>query len=82
MTILADNARDKFWRKAYPEVAKRLKFLPERKLNANLEFAAGNLADAYRIGAEEAQTELLSRLRILQGKLTAESSSVTQEAKS
>ena len=66
---MADNARDKFWRKAIPEVGKRLKFLPERKLEENLEFAAGCLSEAYRIGAEEAQTELISRLRILQGKL-------------
>ena len=72
---MADNARDKFWRKAIVVASKKLKFLPERKLEENLEFAAGCLSEAYRIGAEEAQTEILSRLHILQGKLAAAPSS-------
>lgn len=66
---MADNARDKFWRKARVEAAKRLRFLPERQLEKQLDYAAGTMAEAYRIGAEEAQREILTRLRQLQDKL-------------
>lgn len=68
---MADHARDKFWRKARAEAAKRLRFLPERQLEKQLDYAAGSLAEAYRIGAEEAQGEILTRLRMLQDKLMA-----------
>lgn len=44
---------------------KRLRFMPERRQNENLEHAACSLAEAYRIGAEEAQQEILNRLRQL-----------------
>lgn len=70
---MRDNTRDKFWRKALTEAGKKIKVLPTRKLNDQLDYAAGDLAEAYRIGVEEAQGEILSRLRILQGKLTAQS---------
>lgn len=74
---MADNARDKFWRKAIVEAGKRLKFLPERVMERQLDYAAGTMAEAYRIGAEEAQGEIIRRLQVLQGKLTA-GSPVTQ----
>lgn len=67
---MKDNARDKFWRKAIAETGKKLRFLPEGKLNANLEFC-GDFAEAYRVGAEEAQGEIETRLRALQLKLSA-----------
>lgn len=77
---MADNARDKFWRKAISEAGKRLRFLPDRTMEKQLDYAAGTMAEAYRIGAEEAQGEIIQRLQVLQGKLTA-SSPLTQEAK-
>jgi hypothetical protein len=44
---------------------KRLSLIGDKQLNANLELAADNMADAYRIGAEEAQLTILSRLQRL-----------------
>lgn len=67
---MADNARDKFWRKAIAEASKKIKVLPDRKLEANLEYAAGSLADAYNIGVQETQMEITDRLKLLQDKLT------------
>lgn len=49
-------------RKAKRAVAKRLSFKSEKQQNEMLEYAAGSMAEAYRIGAEEAQTEFLYRL--------------------
>lgn len=71
VATVADNARDKFWRKAIPEVRKRIKLLSDRKLEANLEMAAGTLAEAYRIGVEEGQLVAIQRLADLQRKLAA-----------
>ncbi|MCU1318097.1 MAG: hypothetical protein JWN63_3419 [Candidatus Acidoferrum typicum] len=68
---MAQNARDKFWRKAIAEASKRIKVLSDKKLNANLDYAAGSLADAYNIGVQEAQMEITDRLKLLQDKLTA-----------
>ena len=51
--------------RAINKARKRLPFLPEKKQNAMLEWAAGSMAEAYRLGAEEAQTEILHRLRAL-----------------
>jgi hypothetical protein len=47
---------------AVKAAAKRIPFLSDKRLNANLEFAAGDMAEAYRIGAEEAQREIIVRL--------------------
>lgn len=70
---MPDNARDKFWRKALPELQKKLRFLSEKKMEANLDMASdGTLTSAFQMGAEEAQQEMIARLRALQGKLTAE----------
>ncbi len=44
---------------------KKLDFRPERELQENLEWAADNKADAYRIGAQEAQAEIIQRLQEL-----------------
>lgn len=49
--------------KAIKAASKRLPFASEKKQNEQLEWAAGSLAEAYRIGAEEAQGEILNRLR-------------------
>lgn len=46
---------------------KRIKLLGERQLNANLEFC-GDFAEAYRVGVEEAQGEIIARLLDLQAK--------------
>lgn len=45
--------------------AKKLPFKTRKQQNALLEYAADDLADAYRIGAEDAQQEILTRLRLL-----------------
>jgi transcription elongation GreA/GreB family factor len=74
---MRDNARDKFWRKALTEAGKKIKVLPARNLNDQLEYAAGDLAEAYRIGVEEAQGEILSRLRTLQERLADQSTPVS-----
>lgn len=54
--------------KAIKEAAKKLPFNSRKQQNEILEYAADDLADAYRIGAEEAQREILRRLRELQAK--------------
>lgn len=56
-------------RKAKRAAFKRLPFESEKKQNERLEFAVGTLAEAYRLGAEEAQTEILRRLDELEGRL-------------
>jgi hypothetical protein len=78
---MRDNARDKFWRKALTEAGKKIKVLPARNLNDQLEYAAGDLAEAYRIGVEEAQGEILSRLRTLQERLADQSTPVSATEK-
>ena len=70
---MAKTPRDKFWDRAIAELSKQVKFLPERKMEQNLEMACGeDVCEAFRMGAWEAQRELIRRLRTLQGKLTAE----------
>src|SRR5580693_10669840 len=44
---------------------KRLPFKSENATEKMLEFAAGSMAEAYRIGAEEAQSEIIGRLQEL-----------------
>jgi hypothetical protein len=44
---------------------KRLPIRGDKALEANLEMAVGSLAEAYRIGAEEAQHEIAQRLMAL-----------------
>lgn len=50
------------YQKAIREANKRLPFLPHRETKRLLEFAADDIVDAYRIGAEEAQREIVKRL--------------------
>jgi hypothetical protein len=57
--------------RAVREAQKKLPFASRKQQNQILEFAAGDLADAYRIGAEEAQREIVTRLRELAAKEAA-----------
>lgn len=43
--------------------SKKLPIVRDRMLNERLSWCADNMADAYRIGAEEAQGEIIGRLR-------------------
>lgn len=54
--------------KAIRAAGKRLPFKPAKQQNELLEYAADDLADAYRIGAEEAQGEIIARLQELKAK--------------
>jgi uncharacterized protein YaiL (DUF2058 family) len=51
--------------KAVREAGKKLPFTSRKSQNEILQYAADDLADAYRIGAEEAQREIVERLREL-----------------
>jgi hypothetical protein len=52
-------------RLAVKAAGRRLPFKSEKATNALLEYAAGDMAEAYRIGAEEAQSEIIRRLLTL-----------------
>lgn len=56
---------ERVMRKVIKIAGKRLPFKSEKSTNALLEYAAGDMAEAYRIGAEEAQTEIIRRLLTL-----------------
>ncbi len=43
----------------------RLSIIGDKELNENLEMAADNMAEAFRIGAQEAQAEIVRRLTVL-----------------
>ncbi len=51
--------------RAIKAAAKKIPILGDKQLNENLDFAADSMAEAYRIGAEEAQAEIVRRLRAL-----------------
>jgi hypothetical protein len=68
--VAREGYRNAFWRKVVGVVEKPIKLLPEKKLNANLEFC-GDFAEAYQCGVEEAQGECLARIQELQRKLLA-----------
>lgn len=51
--------------KAIRAAGKKLPLRPEKARNAMLEYAADDKAEAYQIGAEEAQGEILSRLHAI-----------------
>lgn len=53
--------------KAIKAASKKLPIKGDRALNDILEFAADTQAEAYRIGAEEAQREIVARLHALSG---------------
>jgi hypothetical protein len=48
--------------KAIRVAGRRLQFASEKQRNEMLGYAASNMAEAYQIGAEEAQGEILRRL--------------------
>lgn len=51
--------------KAIRAAGKKLPFKSTKQQNELLQYAADDMADAYRIGAEEAQQEIVTRLRLL-----------------
>lgn len=51
--------------KAIRAASKRLPFKSAKQMNELLEYAADDLAEAYRIGAEEAQGQIVLRLKNL-----------------
>lgn len=63
------RVREQFYRDARRELFKRVKLLSERKLEANLEMAAGCMSEAYAIGVEECQNEMINRFDDIYRKL-------------
>lgn len=51
--------------KAIRATRKRLSFRPKRELAKNLEFAVGDITEAYELGVQEAQNVLVGRLLAL-----------------
>lgn len=51
--------------KAIRAVDRKIKFYSEKRRNEMLSYAAGDMAEAYQIGAEEAQGEFLARLQTI-----------------
>lgn len=63
MSSQANKAALKVIDKAIRAVERKLRFAPAKHRNEMLEHAANDMAEAYLIGAEEAQGEFLSRLQ-------------------
>ena len=63
MIELERRAALKVINKAIRAVERKLPFKSAKARNEMLSYAAGDLADAYLIGAEEAQGEFLARLQ-------------------
>lgn len=51
-------------RKAIRIASKKLKFLRESKINENLSYFCGSYADAFKAGADEAQSQIVQALRV------------------
>lgn len=51
--------------KAIRAVERKIHFYSEKRRNEMLSYAAGDMAEAYQIGAEEAQGEFLARLQTI-----------------
>lgn len=47
------------------ELKRRIALASEKVRNENLSYAAGSMAEAYEIGVQEAQRELVSRMSAL-----------------
>lgn len=47
---------------------KKIPVLRDKKLNENLDWACGSLAEAYRAGVDETQAEICRRIRAEIGK--------------
>lgn len=60
-------------KKAIRIARKRIPTLRNKALNDNLSYFCGSLADAFRQGVSEAQTEIVCRLRAELGKSGSES---------
>lgn len=60
---------------AIREVSKKMKLKSVKQRNELLSFAADDMAEAYEIGAEEAQEEMRFRLRQLAAKTAPETQS-------
>lgn len=45
--------------------SRKIRCLSDRKLEDNLSYFCGSMADAYRVGVEEAQSEIVARLQEL-----------------
>lgn len=58
-------------KKAVKLASKRIRTLGDKALNQNLSFFCGSMADAFRQGVQEAQTEIVDRLRAEMGKESA-----------
>jgi len=54
--------------------AKKIRCLSDKKLDDNLSYFCGSMAHAYRVGVEEAQGEILSRLQSLPTQIGASQS--------
>jgi hypothetical protein len=63
MSSQANKAALKVIDKAIRAVERKLPFRSEKARNEMLSYAAGDMAEAYLIGAEEAQGEFLARLQ-------------------
>jgi hypothetical protein len=63
------SASARFASEVRQSIQKRLPIKSQKALNEILQFAADDWADAYRIGAEEAQREIASRVAPLLKKL-------------
>lgn len=55
--------------KAISAAKKKIRILGDKALNSNLSYFCDSLAEAYRCGAEEAQSEIVGRLIELEAKL-------------
>lgn len=66
---MAKDAALKTIDKAIRAVERKIKFYSASHRNAMLEYAAGDMAEAYQIGAEEAQGEMLARLQTIRRSL-------------
>lgn len=54
--------------RAIKEARKKLPFKRDQDMNDLLEYAADDFAEAYKVGAQEAQSEIINRLQILKAK--------------
>lgn len=76
MSSQVNKAALKVIDKAIRAVKRKLPFRSEKARNEMLSYAANDMAEAYLIGAEEAQGEFLSRLQSIRRAIQA-----PQEAK-
>ena len=55
--------------------SRKIRCLSDKKLDDNLSYFCGSRADAYRVGVEEAQGEIVARLQELPTRITNTSDS-------